>query len=216
MQAVSGLVNADLLLDGHGNLQGYGVDAAQVKDVLRTDISVPAPGQLVLSPADLSDYGLGAGDTVTVRGDRGPLTVSVIEGVKGQPALVDRADLAMASTPTIDAYWVRLDTPTDEEALAATDRITELARQVAPGSDVQGMTEMRSTLDSILDTMLMVVAGLLSVAVIIALIGVGNTLALSVLERRRESGLLRALGLTRKGIRAMLIWEALLVAESPR
>jgi putative ABC transport system permease protein len=133
----------------------------------------------------------------------------VIEGVKGQPALVDRADLATASTPTIDAYWVRLDTSTDEEALAATDRITELARQVAPGSDVQGMTEMRSTLDSILDTMLMVVAGLLSVAVIIALIGVGNTLALSVLERRRESGLLRALGLTRKGIRAMLIWEAL-------
>ncbi|WP_092801210.1 ABC transporter permease [Rhodococcus globerulus] len=212
VRAVSGLVNADLMLDGHGTLQGYGVDAAQVKDVLRTDISVPIPGQLVLSPADLTDYGLGAGDTVTLRGDRGPFTVSVIEGVKGQPALVDRADLAAASTPIIDGYWVRLGTSTDEEALAVTDRITELARQIAPGSDVQGMTEMRSAIDSILDTMLMVVAGLLSVAILIALIGVGNTLALSVLERRRESGLLRALGLTRKGIRAMLIWEALLVA----
>ncbi|OYD69161.1 ABC transporter permease [Rhodococcus sp. OK302] len=213
VRAVAGLEDADLVLDGHGDLPGYGVDAAQVKDVLRTDISVPGPGQLVLSPSTLTDFGLGAGDTATVRGDRGSINLSVVEGVKGQPALLDRGDLAAAATlPATDAYWVRLDTETDDQALATTDRIIELARQEAPGSDVQGMTEMRSTLDSILDTMLMVVAGLLSVAVLIALIGVGNTMALSVLERRRESGLLRALGMTKKGIRAMLIWEALLVA----
>ncbi|MDI9914824.1 ABC transporter permease [Rhodococcus sp. IEGM 1379] len=213
VSAVAGLENAELILDGHGDLPGYGVDAAQVKDVLRTDISVPGAGQLVLSPAALTDFGLGTGDTVTVRGDRGSINLSVVEGVKGQPALLDRGDLTVAATlPTTDAYWVRLDTETDDQALVTTDRITELARQEAPGSNVQGMTEMRSTLDSILDTMLMVVAGLLSVAVLIALIGVGNTMALSVLERRRESGLLRALGMTKRGIRAMLIWEALLVA----
>eukprot|EP01133_Synstelium_polycarpum_P022886 gene22886-27445_t len=211
--AVSGLDKAELTIDGRGSLAGFGVDAARVKGVLRTEISVPAAGQLVLSPADLTEYKLSAGDTATVRGDRGVVNVSVVEGVKGQPALLDRGDLGAAATaPTTDSYWVRLGTDTDEQALAATDRITELARQEAPGSDVQGMTEMRSALDSILDTMLIVVAGLLSVAVLIALIGVGNTMALSVLERRRESGLLRALGLTKKGIRAMLIWEALLVA----
>ena len=89
------------------------------------------------------------------------MNVSVVEGVKGQPALLDRGDLGAAATaPTTDSYWVRLGTDTDEQALAATDRITELARQEAPGSDVQGMTEMRSALDSILDTMLMVVAGI--------------------------------------------------------
>ena len=60
--------------------------------------------------------------------------------------------------------------------------------------------------------MLLVVTGLLAVAVVIALIGVGNTLALSVVERRQESGLLRALGLTRRQLRALLAWEALLVA----
>ena len=53
---------------------------------------------------------------------------------------------------------------------------------------------------------------LLAVAVVIALLGVGNTLALSVVERRQESGLLRALGLTRGQLRAVLAWEALLVA----
>lgn len=54
--------------------------------------------------------------------------------------------------------------------------------------------------------------GLLAVAVVIAIIGVGNTMALSVLERRKESGVLRALGLTRGQLRWMLLWEAMLIA----
>jgi putative ABC transport system permease protein len=64
----------------------------------------------------------------------------------------------------------------------------------------------------VLDTLLLVVTGLLAVAVVIALIGVGNTLALSVVERRQENGLLRALGLTRGQLRGLLAWEAALVA----
>jgi putative ABC transport system permease protein len=48
--------------------------------------------------------------------------------------------------------------------------------------------------------------------VVIALIGVGNTLALSVVERRQENGLLRALGLTRGQLRGLLAWEAVLVS----
>jgi putative ABC transport system permease protein len=64
----------------------------------------------------------------------------------------------------------------------------------------------------VLNTLLLVVTGLLGVAVVIALIGVGNTLALSVVERRQENGLLRALGLTRGQLRGLLAWEAGLVA----
>src|SRR5699024_4523707 len=47
---------------------------------------------------------------------------------------------------------------------------------------------------------------------LIALVGVANTLALSALERRRENSLMRALGLTKNGLRAMLSWEAILIA----
>ena len=56
------------------------------------------------------------------------------------------------------------------------------------------------------------VAGLLAMSVLIALVGVGNTLALSVHERRRESALLRALGVTRGQVKGMLALEGLLLA----
>ena len=60
--------------------------------------------------------------------------------------------------------------------------------------------------------MLVVVNALLALAVIIALIGIANTLALSVHERTREIGLLRAVGMTRRQTRRMVRWEAALIA----
>ena len=66
--------------------------------------------------------------------------------------------------------------------------------------------------NQIIDVLLLVVTGLLAVAVFIALIGVANTLSLSVLERSRENSLLRALGLTRGQLRGMLALEAVLIA----
>jgi putative ABC transport system permease protein len=53
---------------------------------------------------------------------------------------------------------------------------------------------------------------LLLVAVIIALLGIGNTLNLFILERTKELGILRAVGMTRKQLRASIRWEAVIVA----
>jgi putative ABC transport system permease protein len=53
---------------------------------------------------------------------------------------------------------------------------------------------------------------LLVLSIVIAALGVVNTLALSVLERARELGLLRALGLTRRQTRSMVRWEAVIIA----
>ena len=60
--------------------------------------------------------------------------------------------------------------------------------------------------------MLAVVIGLLAASVLIAIVGISNTLSLSVLERTRESALLRALGLTRPQLRGMFGAEAMVLA----
>ena len=60
--------------------------------------------------------------------------------------------------------------------------------------------------------MLAVVYGLLGVAVLIALLGIANTLSLSIHERTRELGLLRAVGQSRAQVRSTVRWESVIVA----
>ena len=55
-------------------------------------------------------------------------------------------------------------------------------------------------------------SALLGMSIVIGLCGIANTLSLSVLERTRESALLRAMGLSRRQLRGMLVFEALLMA----
>jgi putative ABC transport system permease protein len=57
----------------------------------------------------------------------------------------------------------------------------------------------------------MLVYGLLALAILIALLGIGNTLALSIFERTRELGVLRA-GMTRRQLRATIRWESVIIA----
>lgn len=81
-----------------------------------------------------------------------------------------------------------------------------------PGLTVMDVAAYKEARTGGLDRLLASVIALLALAVFIALVGITNTLTLSVAERRREHGVLRALGVSRAGMRAMLSVEALLVA----
>ena len=226
--AVRGLALVDeLQVVSTDGATGFGVDAvdpAEAAGVVRSQGRSPLPreGEIVLSALVAETAGVVTGDRLTLRADPGTgapaaggdVTFTVVLAPDTQqPAVVTAADARRLDAdvqPT--AAWVRLADGDSEVQAAATDEISEALAQVVPSSDVQGIASLRNSLDEILTTMLLIVTGLLAVAVVIALIGVGNTLALSVVERRQESGLLRALGLTRRQLRALLAWEALLVA----
>jgi putative ABC transport system permease protein len=74
------------------------------------------------------------------------------------------------------------------------------------------LADYKASLDSGVNSILELVAALVGLAILIALTGISTTLTLSVIERTRESALLRALGLTRGQLRRMLLTEAVLMA----
>ena len=81
-----------------------------------------------------------------------------------------------------------------------------------PNLDVRTKAEYKDFIASQINGFLRLFYVLLAMAVIIAIFGIVLTLALSVFERTREIGLLRAVGLSRRSVRAMIRWEAIIVA----
>lgn len=84
--------------------------------------------------------------------------------------------------------------------------------KIDTGLSVGGSAIEREMYTRIINQMLLIVVGLLGVSVLVALVGVANTLSLSVAERTRENGLLRALGLTKRQMKSMLALEALFIS----
>ncbi|MEU6429090.1 FtsX-like permease family protein [Microbispora sp. NPDC046973] len=171
-------------------------------------------GEVAVADSVAQDLGVKVGDTVTVAsgGRKTPLTV----------VAVLKADVSLLPPFTMaeQAFERHFGTVGDAQILvdAADGVAPERARKVVddataayPAVKVGSTTEIRGQFDEAIDSILMVVTGLLALAIVISLLGIANTLSLSVHERTRESALLRALGLTRPQLRGMLSIEALVL-----
>jgi putative ABC transport system permease protein len=150
---------------------------------------------------------LGERATLTQAGVDLTLDVTRVEGL-GQQTLVTPATMATidAEAPASTA-WVRFTKGADP-----TEVLQDVRKSVGGEVFVESQGAERADYESTIDTLLAIVVGLLGVAVLIALIGVANTLSLSVLERRRESATLRAIGLSRRQLRLSLGLEGMLIA----
>ena len=169
----------------------------------------PRPGVIRMHYADLGD-GQSAGDEVQVTvGDHTErLRIATGEGW-GRAALVAPTTLArLTDAPTTQAVWLRATDDADAEDLGGD--LEALAGRY--DAEVENGLDNREFVDLQLDVLTGAVVGLLGIAVVIALIGIANTLGLSVLERARENALLRALGLTRRQLRRTLAIEAVLLS----
>jgi putative ABC transport system permease protein len=159
----------------------------------------------------LAEANLGPDAVVDVRVGEASrrLRVAGTDGV-GDVALVSAStlrQLAGEATGT-RAVWVRATAGADPGDVVGA--LTTVAR--THDAVLAGGLPQRDFVDLQLDVMLGAVLVLLAVSVAIALVGVGSTLGLSVLERTREHALLRAIGLTRRQLRRTLAVEAVLLA----
>ncbi len=88
----------------------------------------------------------------------------------------------------------------------------EKAVEPFPVVQVQNREEFKGAQGQQINTLLAILYGLLALAVVIAILGIVNTLALSVVERRREIGMLRAVGMQRAQVRRTIYLESMLIA----
>jgi putative ABC transport system permease protein len=161
--------------------------------------------------------GLKLGDRVAVEfAETGPqaLTVALIYGenqpagdwLLGIPAF--EANYPPASQVDMQVFVKDADGVSPEAALAAVQR--EVDRY--PGAKLLDQSEYKKEQLAFVDQMLGLVYALLALAILIALLGIGNTLALSIIERTRELGVLRAVGMTRSQLRRTIRWESVMIA----
>ena len=94
------------------------------------------------------------------------------------------------------------------DARIAVESITDSYPQLT----VEDKAELRASTQAQLDQLLAVITVFLGLSLFIAVLGITNTLALSIFERTRELGLLRAIGMTRRQLRQMVRWEAVIIS----
>lgn len=228
VQTIDG-VEAAALLPEAGTVKLDGADVpvyslvASDAGVLRDSTLRPEPGKIYLpegspeTPVTMTVGGstLQLDPVVLKTRNMSPLidsgTLSLIPGGSLPGLSADGLSADGRETAGGAALWLLLDKEITGDAVRDVQESVATALKV-PAATVSGAAIERATFNEIIDVLLLVVTGLLGVAVVIALIGVANTLSLSVLERTRENSLLRALGLTRGQLRGMLAIEAVLVA----
>jgi putative ABC transport system permease protein len=173
------------------------------------------PGDLAMDAAAAKTAGVHVGDTVTVGGGSGRPGGTRVRVA----ALTERGFLSTVTLPEQAFQQLFGDVGDASILVNAADgvppgtshRIIDAATAAYPTVKVTSAAEIRGEFEDALDMMLRIVTGLLALAIIISLLGIANTLSLSVYERTRESALLRALGLTRPQLRRMLSVEALVL-----
>ncbi|MER5384660.1 ABC transporter permease [Streptomyces sp. NPDC002688] len=223
LTAVDGVTDASSLRNAPSRIDRRtefltGVNGAAIReltDLAVTDGSFEVGGARVVVDADTAEsHGWKAGSDFQVSyedGRKGSLTVAgVYEGNEMiQGIILDNATLAPHQSEAADMQ-VMVKTAGGASA-AAKDKL-EKALGDNPAIKVQDKQDLSDSIAQMFTLMLNMLYGLLAMAVIVAVLGVINTLAMSVFERSQEIGMLRAIGLDRKGIKRMVRLESLVIS----
>jgi putative ABC transport system permease protein len=173
------------------------------------------PGEFATDDNTAKARGWLVGDIVQVRTDKGGEQPYRLVGVyKATPIWTDsmilpKAAVANFAGPLAFQGYVSLDDGADPAAV--TDRIEQIMNDF-PLVTVGDRSSLVDQYTGFINVALAIVSVLLGVAILIALLGILNTLLLSIYERTRELGMLRAVGLSRGGVTRMVGTESVILA----
>ena len=180
------------------------------------------PGEMVVNQGTADKHDLAIGDEIQVSflDDQRPENerIATVSGIYDDSTAAggignivlgfEDWDRAVA-VPSDSQVFVQL---ADGVSVAEAEPAIEAVVEPFATAEVQSVEEYKDMIGGQLDILLGLIMGLLVLAIIIAMLGIANTIALSVLERTRELGLLRAVGMRRRQVRASIRWESVIIS----
>jgi putative ABC transport system permease protein len=194
-------------------------DDLQAKTVQGRLIDAYAPGAMSVPEGWAKTHKVTLGDRLGVAFTSGTTTQLTVRAITSDDTVFDRGamymNIADAKTylpadkfPLNDMMFAAADPGRQSQAAAALKAATADYPQIK----VRDQADYKTMIKQQLDQLLNMIYALLALAIVVAVLGVVNTLALSVVERTREIGLMRAIGLSRRQLRRMVRLESVVIA----
>ncbi len=202
-----------------------GVDPATIGPVFNFDftdgsseaIANMTPRQAVVDEAYAKSNDLELGDTLRVLTPSGSrASFEIVAAIKDRTDflgsfVIDQAAMARYFGETRDTY-VLVGIAPGADAAAVEQRVKRLVSTRYPSAEALNQEELKKSQEEQIGALVGLVYALLSLAVIVSIFGIVNTLALSIHERTRELGMLRAVGMTRRQVKRVIRYEAVITA----
>lgn len=179
------------------------------------DIATLPPGGVVVDRRTAAERGLALGDTIAVAMSRGAPRTYKVTGIYEATTLFDGFHFAEGDalsgfrSPTARRAFVDVAAGADVEQV---ERHLAVLLRDSPEVSISAVDDYVARSTQIFDFVLVFVQLLLGLAMIIAVLGIVNTLALSMIERTRELGMLRAIGLKRTQLASMITAESVVIS----
>ena len=225
VEAASGLAITQAKVDGD-SVQVSGIQPATADDVFdfeKKDGGTQSfadlkPGEAVIADGFASKQDLSEGDTFEVLSKIGKTTELTVTGILSDDSLGLAGDVVVDKSLMVPDFGVKTDLNGFIKVAdgASPDKVQDDVKvaldKAYPTVDVLNQSEVKDNQRKQIDGLLALIYVLLALAIIVSLVGIIVTLILSIYERTRELGMLRAIGMSRRQVRRMIRYEAVITA----
>ncbi|MGK2955858.1 MAG: ABC transporter permease [Solirubrobacterales bacterium] len=226
VEDASGISFSQVKVDGGGSKSMSSVDPASINQVMSIDfdegsaedLSSLEDGQVIIGEGLAKQAGVSVGDKLGVLGQTGNNPELTVTAIMASGNLDLLGDLVITQNEMFKSFGV----DTAFFALLKTDpglNVDEVQQRVEDGLDksfptvdVLNQDELKQSQQEQINGLLALIYVLLALAIVVSLVGIVVTLILSIYERTRELGMLRAVGMSRRQVKRMVRFEAVITA----
>ncbi len=226
VQDASGISFSQVKVDGGGSKSMSSVQPDTISQVLNLefeqgstdDLSGLEDGQVIISEGLASQAGVGVGDNLGVLGQTGRKPELTVTAIMASGNLDLLGDLVITQNEMIrsfgvdTAFFALLKTESGEDVDTVQKRVEDDLDKSFPTVDVLNQDELKQSQQEQINGLLALIYVLLALAIVVSLVGIVVTLILSIYERTRELGMLRAVGMSRRQVKRMVRYEAVITA----